>query len=138
VIDDEALAAQFQIQHTYLHVIAYGMVGSHADADDAIHEAWLRLACTGGDGIDHLHGWLTGANSRICLDVLRRCEASSCSKSTSAHSRGRRSVTCGSIPRKRPCFHIGLTILRGWVRGETGTVPRSPCQHGLIPNWPYA
>ena len=48
------------------------MLGSHADADDAVQEAWLRLARTGGDGIEDLRGWLTTVTGRICLDVLRR------------------------------------------------------------------
>jgi RNA polymerase sigma-70 factor (ECF subfamily) len=48
------------------------MLGSHADADDAVQEAWLRLARTGGAGIEDLRGWLTTVTSRICLDALRR------------------------------------------------------------------
>ena len=48
------------------------MLSSHADADDAIQEAWLRLARTGGQGIEDLRGWLTTVTGRICLDVLRR------------------------------------------------------------------
>jgi RNA polymerase sigma-70 factor (ECF subfamily) len=48
------------------------MLGSHADADDAVQEAWLRLARTGGGSIDDLRGWLTTVTGRICLDILRR------------------------------------------------------------------
>ena len=47
------------------------MLGSHADADNAVQEAWLRLARAGG-GIEDLRGWLTTVTGRICLDVLRR------------------------------------------------------------------
>jgi DNA-directed RNA polymerase specialized sigma24 family protein len=45
---------------------------SHADADDAVQEAWLRLARVGGGGIEDLRGWLTTVTGRICLDALRK------------------------------------------------------------------
>lgn len=66
------LAAEFEVQRGYLHAIAFRMLGSHADADDAVQEAWLRLARTGRDGVEDLRGWLTTVTSRICLDALRR------------------------------------------------------------------
>jgi RNA polymerase sigma-70 factor (ECF subfamily) len=72
VTEEEELAAQFETQRAYLHAIAYRMLGSHADADDAVQEAWLRLARTGGGDIEVLRGWLTTVTSRICLDTLRR------------------------------------------------------------------
>jgi len=72
VTEEEELAAGFETQRSYLHVIAFRMLGSHADADDAVQEAWLRLARTGGGGIEDLRGWLTTVTGRICLDVLRR------------------------------------------------------------------
>ncbi|WP_329254888.1 sigma-70 family RNA polymerase sigma factor [Actinoallomurus sp. NBC_01490] len=70
--EEDELAAEFQTQRSYLHAIAFRMLGSHADADDAVQEAWLRLARTGGGGIEDLRGWLTTVTSRICLDTLRR------------------------------------------------------------------
>ncbi|MCW2912566.1 MAG: subfamily polymerase sigma-24 factor [Actinomycetia bacterium] len=70
--EEEELAAEFETQRSYLHAIAFRMLGSHADADDAVQEAWLRLARTGGGGIEELRGWLTTVTSRICLDALRR------------------------------------------------------------------
>ena len=70
--ESEQLAAAFETQRSYLHVIAFRMLGSHADADDAVQEAWLRLARTGGADIEDLRGWLTTVTGRICLDVLRR------------------------------------------------------------------
>ena len=69
--EQEELAAEFEIKRPYLHAIAFRMLGSHADADDAVQEAWLRLARTGG-GIGDLRGWLTTVTGRICLDALRR------------------------------------------------------------------
>ena len=70
--EDEQLAAEFEAHRPYLHAIAFRMLGSHADADDAVQEAWLRLTRTGGGGIEDLRGWLTTVTGRICLDLLRR------------------------------------------------------------------
>ena len=69
---EEQLAAEFETHRPYLHAIAFRTLGSHADADDAVQEAWLRLARTGGGGIEDLRGWLTTVTGRICLDVFRR------------------------------------------------------------------
>ena len=70
--ESDELAAEFETQRAYLHAVAFRMLGSHADADDAVQEAWLRLARAGGQGIEDLRGWLTTVTGRICLDVLRR------------------------------------------------------------------
>jgi RNA polymerase sigma-70 factor (ECF subfamily) len=72
VTEEEQLAAGFEVHRPYLHTIAFRVLGSHADADDAVQEAWLRLARTGGGGIADLRGWLTTVTGRICLDALRR------------------------------------------------------------------
>ena len=69
---EQELAAEFESHRPYLHAIAFRMLGSHADADDAVQEAWLRLARTAGTGIEDLRGWLTTVTGRICLDALRR------------------------------------------------------------------
>ncbi|MGD0556488.1 MAG: sigma-70 family RNA polymerase sigma factor [Streptosporangiaceae bacterium] len=69
---EEQLAAEFEAHRPYLHAIAFRMLGSHADADDAGQEAWLRLARTGRGDIENLRGWLTTVTGRICLDALRR------------------------------------------------------------------
>jgi RNA polymerase sigma-70 factor, ECF subfamily len=71
-VTEQQLAAEFETHRPYLHAIAFRMLGSHADADDAGQEAWLRLARTGGAGIENLRGWLTVVTGRICLDALRR------------------------------------------------------------------
>ena len=70
--EEEELAAGFEAQRSYLRAIAFRVLGSHADADDAVQEAWLRLARIGGGGIEDLRGWLTTVTGRICLDLLRR------------------------------------------------------------------
>jgi RNA polymerase sigma factor (sigma-70 family) len=71
-VTEEQLAAEFETHRPYLHAIAFRILGSHADADDAVQEAWLRLARAGGEGIENLRGWLTTVTGRICLDALRR------------------------------------------------------------------
>jgi RNA polymerase sigma-70 factor (ECF subfamily) len=72
VSGEDELAAEFETHRPYLHAIAFRTLGSHADADDAEQEAWLRLARAGRGGIDDLRGWLTTVTGRICLDALRR------------------------------------------------------------------
>ncbi|SDM64277.1 RNA polymerase sigma-70 factor, ECF subfamily [Allokutzneria albata] len=65
----DELAARFQAQRAHLHGVAYRMLGSAAEADDAVQEAWLRLSRA--DGVDNLAPWLRTVVSRVCLDVLR-------------------------------------------------------------------
>ena len=69
--DDEALAGRFERARPRLHAVAVRMLGTHAAADDAVQEAWLRLHRSEPDGIDNLDGWLTTVVSRICLDTLK-------------------------------------------------------------------
>lgn len=64
------LSEQFESHRRYLTAVAYRMLGSHADAEDAVQEAWLRVARTEPDA-DDLRAWLTRVVSRICLDQLR-------------------------------------------------------------------
>jgi RNA polymerase sigma factor (sigma-70 family) len=72
VTEEDQLAAGFETHRPYLHALASRILGSHADADDAVQEAWLRLVRTGGGSIEDLRGWLTTVTGRICLDALRR------------------------------------------------------------------
>ncbi|GAA4902997.1 RNA polymerase ECF family sigma subunit [Stackebrandtia albiflava] len=65
------LAARFEDHRGHLRAVAYRMLGSLTEADDAVQEAWLRLARSGADGIDNLGGWLTTVVGRVCLDMLR-------------------------------------------------------------------
>jgi RNA polymerase sigma factor (sigma-70 family) len=66
---DEFLAERFEGHREHLRSVAYRMLGSVADAEDAVQEAWLRLARAGE--VDNLGGWLTTVVSRVCLDMLR-------------------------------------------------------------------
>src|ERR1041385_5033932 len=69
--DDEFLAEQFEAHRTHLRAVAYRMLGSLTEADDAVQESWLRLSRTEADAIDNLGGWLTTVVGRVCLDMLR-------------------------------------------------------------------
>jgi RNA polymerase sigma factor (sigma-70 family) len=69
--DEKWLADRFEEHRPHLRTIAYRMLGSVADSDDAVQEAWLRLSRTGGAAVDNLGGWLTTVVGRVCLDMLR-------------------------------------------------------------------
>lgn len=65
------LAEQFEQNRGRLRGVAFRMLGSVHEADDAVQEAWLRLSRSDADGIENLGGWLTTVVSRVCLDMLR-------------------------------------------------------------------
>ncbi|NDU72582.1 sigma-70 family RNA polymerase sigma factor [Actinomadura sp. DSM 109109] len=67
----EFLAERFEEHRTHLKAVAYRMLGSLAEADDAVQEAWLKLSRTDSGGIENLGGWLTTVVGRVCLDMLR-------------------------------------------------------------------
>ena len=69
--EDGDLAAAFEASRGRLRAIAYRMLGSLSDADDAVQETWLRLSRSDADDLANLGGWLTTVISRICLDMLR-------------------------------------------------------------------
>ena len=70
-MDELELADRFDRERPRLRAVAYRMLGSLSEADDAVQEAWLRLQRTDADEIDNLEGWLTTVVARICLNVLR-------------------------------------------------------------------
>jgi RNA polymerase sigma factor (sigma-70 family) len=67
----EMLAERFQVHRSHLRAVAYRMLGSLTEADDAVQEAWLRLSRADTSDIENLGGWLTTVISRVCLDMLR-------------------------------------------------------------------
>ncbi|HEY2576076.1 MAG TPA: sigma-70 family RNA polymerase sigma factor [Streptosporangiaceae bacterium] len=69
--EGNSLAGRFEENRGRLRAVAYRMLGSLSEADDAVQEAWLRLSRSGADGLDNLPGWLTTVVARICLDMLR-------------------------------------------------------------------
>jgi RNA polymerase sigma-70 factor (ECF subfamily) len=71
VHDSDRLARRFDAERGRLRAVAYRMLGSLADADDAVQETWLRLARAESRDLRNLPGWLTTVLARICLDMLR-------------------------------------------------------------------
>ncbi|MBF6063342.1 sigma-70 family RNA polymerase sigma factor [Nocardia terpenica] len=68
---DNELGQRFEQHRDHVRMVAYRMLGSLAEAEDAVQEAWLRLGSVDADGIGNLAGWLTTVVSRVCLDMLR-------------------------------------------------------------------
>ncbi|WP_188189054.1 RNA polymerase sigma factor SigJ [Nonomuraea sp. SYSU D8015] len=68
---DDFLAGRFEEHRARLKAVAYRMLGSLSEAEDAVQEAWLKLSRTDSDEIDNLAGWLTTVVGRVCLDMLR-------------------------------------------------------------------
>ena len=65
------LAGRFEEHRAHLRAVAYRMLGSLGEAEDAVQEAWLRLGRADAGAIDNLGGWLTTVVGRVCLDMLR-------------------------------------------------------------------
>jgi RNA polymerase sigma-70 factor (ECF subfamily) len=71
VTEDEWLAERFEEHRPHLRTVAYRMLGSVSESDDAVQEAWLRLARSDSAEVGNLGGWLTTVVGRVCLDMLR-------------------------------------------------------------------
>jgi len=69
--ESQGLAEQFEQNRDHLRAVAFRMLGSLSEADDAVQEAWLRLSRTDSGEINNLGGWLTTVVARVCLDMLR-------------------------------------------------------------------
>lgn len=67
----DPFAQQFELHRPYLRGVAYRMLGSFDDAEDAVQDSWLRATAAGTDGIDNMRAWLTTIVSRVCLNMLR-------------------------------------------------------------------
>src|SRR5213594_1115757 len=65
------MAEQFEAHRQRLRTVAYRMLGSQSEADDAVQETWLRLSRADTSGVENLGGWLTTVVGRVCLDMLR-------------------------------------------------------------------
>jgi RNA polymerase sigma factor (sigma-70 family) len=68
---DQWQAEHFEQARAHLRAVAYRMLGSSAEADDAVQEAWIRFARAETAAVENLRGWLTTVVSRVCLDMLR-------------------------------------------------------------------
>src|SRR5512132_614335 len=69
------LAERFEENRPHLRAVAYRMLGSLAEADDAVQEAWCRLGRSDASGIENLGGWLTTVVARVCLNILQSRKA---------------------------------------------------------------
>ena len=69
--EQDWLAQRFEEHRSHLRAVAYRMLGSLSEADDAVQEAWLRLSRSETSGVENLGGWLTTVVGRVCLDMLR-------------------------------------------------------------------
>src|SRR3954452_23629837 len=69
--DEAALAARFEEHRDHLRAVAYRVLGSAGEADDAVQEAWLRLSRADSSEVANLGGWLTTIFSRVALNMLR-------------------------------------------------------------------
>jgi RNA polymerase sigma factor (sigma-70 family) len=71
VSEREFLTGEFERHRRHLNAVAYRMLGSMTEAEDAVQEAWLRLDRADADAVENLGGWLTTVVGRVCLDMLR-------------------------------------------------------------------
>src|SRR5919108_2172602 len=71
MLTSERLAEQFEKHRPHMRAVAYRMLGSVSEAEDAVQEAWIRLSRTDVSGVDNLRAWLTTIVARVCLDMLR-------------------------------------------------------------------
>ena len=69
--EDEWLAGRFEEHRAHLRAVAYRMLGSLTEADDAVQDAWLRVSRVGASEVENLGGWLTTIVARVCLNMLR-------------------------------------------------------------------
>jgi RNA polymerase sigma-70 factor (ECF subfamily) len=69
--DQEQLSEQFERHRLYLRAVAYRMLGSTSEAEDAVQESWLRLSRSDADSVANLRAWLTTVVGRVCVDMLR-------------------------------------------------------------------
>src|SRR3990170_9134413 len=67
----ERLAGQFQEHRAHLRAVAYRMLGSVSEAEDAVQESWIRLGRSDVSDVENLRAWLTTVVARVCLDMLR-------------------------------------------------------------------
>jgi RNA polymerase sigma-70 factor, ECF subfamily len=73
--ENEWLASRFEQQRPHLRTVAYRMLGSLSEADDAVQDTWLRVSRAGVDEVENLGGWLTTIVARVCLNMLRARQA---------------------------------------------------------------
>lgn len=73
--DEKTLTRTFEASRSHLRAVAFRMLGSLSEADDAVQETWVRLSRADTTEVDNLRGWLTTVTARVCLDMLRSRKA---------------------------------------------------------------
>ena len=99
--EKDVLAEQFEANRARLTGVSYRMLGSTAEADDAVQEAWLRLSRSDASGIENLSAWLTTVVGRVSLDILRA------RKARDGHQDGGDQARAGGehgVPRAAPSY----------------------------------
>ena len=105
--DQDWLAERFEANRSHLRGVAYRMLGSVTEADDAVQEAWIRLSRTDTSEVDNLRAWLTTVVGRVCLNMLRsRKTRREASLETHLPDPDREPGGRASIPSRRPCSAI--------------------------------
>jgi RNA polymerase sigma factor (sigma-70 family) len=109
----DSLAERFEESRDHLHAVAYRMLGSSSEGDDAVQEAWLRLSRADTSDVDNLGGWLTTVVARVCLDVLRARKSRSEEPFASHAPEPVASGTRGSSPEHEALLadSVGLALL---------------------------
>jgi RNA polymerase sigma factor (sigma-70 family) len=115
VNESEVLAEQFERHRAHLRAVAYRMLGSTGEAEDAVREAWLRLSRADTTDVDNLRGWLTTVVGRVSLDILRarrlrreeQIDVSELVISTGAEDDPAEEAPAGGVGRARPAGGAG-------------------------------
>jgi RNA polymerase sigma-70 factor (ECF subfamily) len=111
--ESEYLAERFEEHRTHLRAVAYRMLGSLSEVDDAVQEAWLRLSRTDTTDVDNLGGWLTTVVARVCLDMLRSRQSRREEPFTPSAPEPAATGTSGSSPEQEALLadSVGLALL---------------------------
>ena len=99
------MAERFDEERTHLRAVAYRMLGSFTEADDALQEAWLRVSRADASTVENLGGWLTTIVAGVCLNMLR---------SRGSRRRGPHGSVCAAIPSSRPRVAMIPSRRRCW------------------------
>ena len=120
--DHDWLVDRFEAHRGHLRAVAYRMLGSQGEADDAVQEAWFRLNRSDTTDIENLGGWLTTAVSRVSLDMLRSRASRREEPASGTLPDHVESTTPGSDPEQEAGCTSRLTDLRDEVLSNWSTV----------------
>src|ERR671930_261090 len=111
----ETLAGEFERHRAHLRAVAYRMLGSASEAEDAVQESWIRLGRTDVSDVENLRAWLTTVVARVCLDMLRTRTSRPLRRVSSRAARGVASrVQFG--PPTPICISSDVSSMRSWPR----------------------